>query len=131
MPSKEHDELVEMAAAWLTGQGFTEVLIEAKVVVVGELKGSIARREDIHYGYIYESIHGTTRTPDVIGFNNKRRVIIECGSVMRLERLSQFQDLGFEVYIWPYDTLEPYLWSGSICLCKHCGRKFEHTNFYK
>ncbi len=120
MPSEEHDELEEKAVAWLKQQGFTGAMTEIKIIVVGKSAGSIAPKKGNPYG--------TTHTPDVVGLSSTRKVIIECGTISGQDRLYRFQDLGFEVYIWPYDALEPYLWSKDICFCRYCGRKFENMN---
>lgn len=120
MPSEEHSELEERAIAWLKQQGFVDIMTETKIVVVGDSAGKIACKTGNPYG--------TTRTPDVIGLGSTRKVIIECGSMVRPDKLYQFRDLGFEVYIWPYDAVEPYLWSKDVRFCGHCGRKFEHLD---
>lgn len=123
MSSEEHDKLQRNATAWLRQQGFTNVVTETRIVVTGKLAGSIAPGKGNHYG--------TTLTPDVIGINGTRKAVVECGSIIPLDRLYKFQSLGFEVYVWPYDALEPYLWSESVCMCRFCGRKFKHVRFNK
>jgi hypothetical protein len=123
MSSEEHDELQRNAVVWLKQQGFTNVMTEVKVIIEGELAGTMAPGKGNRYG--------TTLTPDVIGINGTRKAVIECGSIIPLDRLYKFQSLGFEVYIWPFDALEPYLWSEDVCLCRFCGRRFERAKFIK
>ena len=59
MPSKDHDEIAEKAVAWLKQQGFTDIIVEAKIITVGTSVGKVAPKSS--------NPRGTTLTPDVIG----------------------------------------------------------------
>ncbi len=100
-------------------------MTETRIMIAGTHRG------EINHDKRFPASGGMTRIPDVIGLSDERKVIIECGSTIDVEKLYLFQDLGFGVYIWPYDDLEPYLWSEDVYFCRHCGHKFNHINFMK
>lgn len=118
MPSEEHNRMVDRAILWLQQQKFVSVMVETKIVVEGHYVGVTAPRGAYP--------RGATLTPDAIGYSDSRKVVVECGSVVQLDRLHIFKSLGYEVYIWPYDAEEPYIWSEDMGLCRYCGRKFNH-----
>lgn len=118
MSTEEHDEIEERASAWLSRQGFINILVEPKIAVAGNSAGEVAPEKGNPYR--------TTLTPDVVGYRGTRKVAVECGSAMRPGRLALLRGLGYEVYLWPYDAEEPYKWSEDVNFCRFCGRKFEH-----
>ncbi len=119
MPSREHKDIVWEAYIWLRQQGFVDILVETRIIVVGDSAGETTPEG--------RYLPGVTLKPDVIGYKSTLKVVIECGSIMKPSRLLVFQEMGYEVYVWPYDAKEPYLWSENLGLCRFCGRKFEHS----
>lgn len=118
MPSEEHNELEEKAIAWLRQQGFVDILVEARISVVGDSAGEVMTKDD-HPPF------GSTLRPDVVGFSSTRKVIVECGSPGPVSRLFTFRNLGYEIYIWPYGEEEPYRVTRGVSFCSECGHRFK------
>lgn len=116
--AEEHDALKEKATAWLEQRGFSDIVVEPKIAIVGEFAGNTVPSRSKEYG--------PTLSPDIVGRDGARKLVVECGSIMETDRLYVFRDLGFEVYLWPYDADEPFLWSENVGFCRFCGRRFEH-----
>lgn len=96
--SEEHKELKVLATQWLTDIGCVDV------------------KEEFHAG---DATSGHIIL-DVTGYRNGSLIAVECGGSQE-RKLKIAMSLTNNIYIWPYNYQQPFLFKKGMRICNCCG----------
>lgn len=110
--SEKHNQLRDLAIAWLKKNNYDDIEIEAKIPnLSGETyKGSKTFQAK---GITYYAV-------DVVGHAGNKKIAVECGG-SRSTKLDNLLGLFNEVWVLPYGETTPFQWHEGMVICQGCG----------
>ena len=103
--SEKHNQLVDLAIAWLRSNNYNDIEVEVKV------PSDVPARS-----YPYRRYYSL----DVVGRDGSKKVVVECGG-SKSSKLDTLLGLFDEVWVLPYGAKTPYQWETGKDICQNCG----------
>lgn len=109
--SDKHNQLKDLAIAWLKSNGYNDIELEVKL----PNPSGISRSGHPYTAKPYYRI-------DIVGRFNNKKIALECGG-SQSTKLDNLLGLFNEVWVLPYGMTKPFQWHQGMSACQNCGHQ--------